>query len=148
MVTMTAPFSSTLVHKLVVYIKSAGFDLETDELRQIGCNRLLREEYGILLEIPRRDIKLLEQELLVMAEANEVRESVIKTSETNPVDMGVMVFYTPHKQTLQQATQYPMIYSYPVDKNIAAIRPQRAVIRISKMSLRQTQGVGRYIKWN
>lgn len=83
------PSISFKVHRIVEYLKSTGFDLETDEVREMELADIL-EGYDIFVSLPPEEQQLLRDELLMLAEKNEIREGLQKTRETMGVDWELM----------------------------------------------------------
>jgi len=113
---MTPP--SFLVHLVVEYLIRSDFDLESDEILDIGVEKILAG-YDIFLELSKPEYYLLLDELLVLGEQNEINEAMVKTIETMPEDSGVVYFRDEANE--EKATVYSIPYSYPVDRNLRGI---------------------------
>ena len=122
---MSHPTPSLKVHCLVEYMKSAGFWLETDEVRDMGPGPILEKLYGIEVIMTADESGLLQEEMLILAEANEIREAGRKMNEIMPEDKGDVFFRQGSKDPKERATCYTMPYSYPVDQNLRGINPFR-----------------------
>ena len=118
---MTASYFSFRVQKIVEYIKNVGFLLETDEVKDLGVQVVLREEYGICVPLTKEEASLLQQEMLALAEWNEIREAGLKLWEIHPIDSGVIHCRQTAHFGFQRVTSYPVHYSYPVDQNLLLI---------------------------
>ena len=115
---MTPP--SFLVHLIVDYLKRSNFDLESDEVLEMGIKNILAN-YNIFLSLSESEYYLLLDELLVLAEQNEIKEAMVKAIETMPEDSGIVYFRQGSNDTEEATATYTLPYSYPVDKNLREI---------------------------
>lgn len=122
---MSAPSPSLRVHRIVEYIKSVGFWMETDEVEWLGAQEILRVFYELELSLTPEEWDLLEAELLTLAEENEIREAERKRREREPEDSGVMLFRQAGSDETCALTSHALPYSYPVDENLRQIRPRK-----------------------
>ena len=118
---MTPSFQSCRVHKLVEFIKSAGFGLETDELDEQDLQKLLQEDYDIYIQLTSSEEESLRRELHVLASFNEMREAQIKGRELFPEDKGVEFVRTPSKDGLCSDDAWPVFYCYPLDDTLKLV---------------------------
>ena len=110
---MSLLHSSLKVHRLVNYLRSAGFWLETDEVEQMGPQAILKDVYGQEETLTVDEQKMLKQEMLKLAEENEIREARYKMREALPHDKGDMFF--------KSESTYKMPFEYPVDQNLKSL---------------------------
>ena len=87
---MTASYFSFRVQKIIEYIKNVGCLLETNEVKNLGVQVVLQEEYGICAPLTKEEASLLQQEMLTLAEWNKIREAGLKLWEIHTIDSGVM----------------------------------------------------------
>jgi len=131
---MRHPQTSLKLHRLVEYIKSAGFDLETDEVAEKGAAGVLSDHLGLGIRLTPDELALIEEELMGLAEANEIREAQVKRRELFPEDTGVMFVRQKSAGQNERATTYPVFFSYPVDENLKTIAPAGASFFFSQNS--------------
>ena len=123
---MTSPRKpSRDVHMIVEFVKSRGFDFETDEVMDMDLGMMLSHEYSLRQPLSVDEYELLREELLILAEKNEIREAIRKTRELYPEDSGVMVVREPSRKPGESATAYTMPYFYPVEGALRYV-PRRA----------------------
>ena len=123
---------SFLVHSVVEYLKRSDFDLESDEVLDAGLMNILAG-FDIILELSRSEYYQILDELLVLAEQNEIKEALIKTNEIMPTDTGVIYFREHQDNYQEKATAYSVPYSYPVDKNLRDVgRRKPSCVHLSK----------------
>ena len=122
---------SQKVHHLVEHIRSRDFWLETAELLELGVMAVLEEVLGIEVVLTPRERSMVEEELMKLAEANEIREGQIKYRELFPADKGEEIFRSHYKRANEHrdsTTSYVLPFSYPVDENLRQVKrsPSRA----------------------
>jgi len=115
--TATASFK---VHRVVEYLKVVGFDFETDEVEDLGPQEILCAHYGLQLEFSGIEVAMLREEMLQLAEENELREALHQTHQLMPEDSGVELFRGRDKDGSVGAS-YTVPYSYPVDRRLREI---------------------------
>ena len=120
---MSSAPSSLRVHMIVEYLKSTGFHLETDEVHDAGVKEILEEQFDIHQKWSEMEIDLLTDELLHLAEQNEIREAQMKMAEVFPQDTGVMKFRQEAHNPGERATGYLIPFAYPADKNLRNLGP-------------------------
>lgn len=86
---MTPSISSYRVHMIVEYLKCTGFDYETHEILDTGIGDIL-QRYDLFVSLSLQEEELLQDELMLLAEQNEIRESLIKTREYLGLDWELM----------------------------------------------------------
>ncbi|MFC1489104.1 hypothetical protein ACFL6B_04570 [Thermodesulfobacteriota bacterium] len=118
-------FSSYRVHRIVEYIKSMGFIFETDELLETGLKNILNDNYNIFQELTDDEFLFVMDELLPLAENNEIKEALVKLKEVLPEDTGDEILNQHLEKGYEKATSYLVHYSYPVDKNLREIKISR-----------------------
>ena len=123
---MSAGQASLRVHRLVEYIKSVEFALETDEVAECGASGVLKNHFGIEIQLSPDELALLHEELMRLAELNEMREAQVKLQELFPEDSGVMLVRQNSKCGKERSTTYQLPFSYPVDENLRIVAPSGA----------------------
>ena len=113
--------SSFLVHVIVEHLKRSNFNLESDEVLEMGIYKILAG-YNIFLSLSKPEYYLLLNELLILAEKNEIAEAMVKRGEIMPEDSGVMHFRQEPTDPEESSTYYPLPFSYPVDRTMEQIK--------------------------
>lgn len=99
----------------VQYIKGKGFHLERDEVLGMGIQEILKL-YGFdPNRMEPRCRGLILDALLPLAEANEIREGLVKDRELRPVDSGYELVRQDADEGWESASSYSVFYSYPVE---------------------------------
>ena len=109
------------LHKIIEHVKRVGFPLETDEVEDLEVGEILRRIYGISQALTPAERLALHDAFMALAEANEVREALVKLSEVQPEDHGVVHFRQMSHGLQSSAASYPVHFSYPVDANLRCI---------------------------
>lgn len=122
---MTPSFPSCRVHKIVEYVKSVGFDLETDELEEQNLQELLQDGYDICTHLSDVEEQSLRRELHVLASINEMREAQVKARELFPEDQGIEFVRGLPQEELVSGDAWPVFYSYPVDEALKLVPLRR-----------------------
>lgn len=120
---MRSTISSLRVHHIVEYIKLVGLPLETHEVEDLGAVAVLSECMGINMQLSPDEHTLLQEELIKLAEQNEICEAQAKLKELFPEDCGEMLVRQVSSDSAQSATTYSLPFAYPVDSNLRALRP-------------------------
>lgn len=118
---MIHSFSSYKVHRIVEYIKSIGFDLDTDELEEQDLHELLQDGYGIYTQLSELEGVSLQRELQLLASLNEMREAQVKGRELFPEDTGTEYVRSPSREELDSGGAWPVFYHYPVDEALKLV---------------------------
>ena len=122
---MTPSTTSLKVHKIVEFIKSFGFDLETDDLEEYEIQELLQDLYGIHVALTGSEEDLLRQELHTLANLNEMREAQVKGRELFPEDHGTVCVRGISRDSLYSGDSWPVYFHYPVDRVLKEIPIQK-----------------------
>ena len=117
---MSPSIPSFRAHRIVEYIKEYGLWLETDEVEELGPLEVLYKHFGIRMVLSLEEQAMIMEELLQLAEQNEIREAMVKLYELKPEDRGTELVRQ-HNQNQDSFTSYPVQYSYPVDENLRAV---------------------------
>ena len=117
---MSPSIPSFRVHRIVEYIKAYGLWLETDEVEELGVLAVLHRHFGIRMVLSQEEQAMIMDELLKLAEQNEISEAMVKLNELNPEDRGTELVRQ-HNLNQDSFTSYPVLYSYPVDENLRAV---------------------------
>ena len=119
--TPTSPPQSIKIHRIVEFIKSFGFDLETDDLEEYEIQELLQDIYGIHTALTGSEEDLLRQELHILASLNEMREAQIKGRELFPEDHGTICVRSISRDSQYSGDSWPVYFHYPVDQALNEI---------------------------
>lgn len=122
-----ATLSSLRVHRLVQHIKSQGFWLETDEVEELGPLGVLESCYDLRIAgLSQAELDLLREEMLSLAEENEIREGMVKYREVAPTVAGFEICHQVSRYPDGRAAvaSYPVEFSYPIQPCLKGIRPR------------------------
>ena len=111
------------VLRIFEFIKRAGFDYETDEIFEIGLQKILSSRYGIFVSLSDDEYIMLQDELMYLAEQNEIDEGQVKAKEIHPIESGKEFVRHNSKDVHEKVSVYPVFYSYPVNVALKGIGP-------------------------
>lgn len=125
---MTLTPASRAVHCTVEFIKQRGFPHTLDDLSPEDLPSFLNKNYGINYPWNQLEIQVLWEELQELESKNEIREAMVKAREISPSDHGKFLISQEPAVLGESRTTYPLVYEYPVDKNMRLARRQKGVL--------------------